>query len=93
MNPNPNPKAEIDVKTLLALRQESDAVQLITDRLRAKEMGPSDHIRTKHEVKTFVESGDAKAADELLKNVRERLAVKQTMTEQISQRQGQRMGP
>ena len=90
MNQNENP--QIDVPTLLALRQGSDAIQTITDRLRAKDMGPSDHIRTKHEVKLFVESGDAKAAEELLKNVRERLTAKQTVTEQISQRQGQRMG-
>jgi hypothetical protein len=90
---SPTPNTEIDVKTLLTLRQEHDAVQIITDRLRAKEMGPSDHIRTKHEVKAFVESGDLMVAEELVKNARERLAVKQTISEQISQRQGQRMGP
>ena len=90
MNQNENP--EVDVSTLLALRQGDDAVQTITDRLRAKDMGPSDHIRTKREVKLFVESGDARAAEELLKNVRERLTVKQTITEQITQRRGQRVG-
>jgi len=91
MNPNPSPKPEIDVKTLLALRQEPNAVQAITDRLRAREMGPSDHIRTKHEVKLFVESGDSKAAEELLKSVRERLSAKEAVIEQITLRQGQRM--
>ena len=90
---NPKESSEVTVETLLALRQEPDALRLITEKLRVKEMGPADHIRTKHEVKAFVESGDGKVAEELLKNVRERLAVKQTMTEQISQRQGQRMGP
>jgi len=54
MNPNPSP--EVTVETLLALRKENDAVRLITERLRVKEMGPADHIRTKHEVKAFVES-------------------------------------
>jgi hypothetical protein len=88
-----NDKSEIDVSTLLSLRQERDAAQIIADRLRVTEMGPSDHIRTKHEVKLFIESDDVKAAEELLKNVRERLAVKQIVTEQISQRQGQRMEP
>ena len=53
MNPNPSP--EVTVETLLVLRKENDAVQLITERLRVKEMGPADHIRTKHEVKAFVE--------------------------------------
>ena len=61
MNPKPSP--EITVETLLALRKENDAVRLITERLRVKEMGPADHIRTKHEVKAFVESmaGDREA--------------------------------
>ena len=55
MNPSLGPN--IDVKTLLALRREADAVRLITERLKVKEMGPADHIRTKHEVKAFIESG------------------------------------
>jgi hypothetical protein len=90
---NPTPNAEIDVKTLLALRQERDAVQVITDRLRAKEMGPSDHIRTKHEVKAFVESGDAKAAEALIKHARERTAANQAISNRMTetQQRGQRM--
>lgn len=64
---NPNESSETTVETLLALKQENEAVRLITERLRVKEMGPADHIRTKHEVKAFVESGDPKAARELLK--------------------------
>ena len=56
MNPSESP--EVTVQSLLALRKENDAVRLITERLRVKEMGPADHIRTKHEVKTFVTSGD-----------------------------------
>ncbi len=93
MNPNPNPKAEIDVKTLLELRQGPEPVQTITDRLQAATMGPADHIRTKHEVKLFVEAGDAKAAEALLKDVRERLAAKQAETVRIGQRQGQKHAP
>jgi 6-phosphogluconolactonase/glucosamine-6-phosphate isomerase/deaminase len=57
------PRAVIDAKTLLALRQEGDGAQSIAERLHVKEMGPADHIRTKHEVKTFVESGDTRAAE------------------------------
>ncbi len=37
MNPEKSP--EITVQTLLALRKEDDAVRLITERLRVKEMG------------------------------------------------------
>lgn len=62
MNPSESP--EVTVQALLALRKENDAVRLITERLRVKEMGPADHIRTKHEVKAFVESraGEHEAA-------------------------------
>ncbi len=70
MNPSSGP--DIDVKTLLALPRENDAVRLITERLKVKEMGPADHIRTKHEVKAFVESGNLTAAQALLKNAQTR---------------------
>jgi hypothetical protein len=89
MNPQKSP--EITVQTLLALRKEEDAVRLITERLRVKEMGPADHIRTKHEVKAFVESGDAGIAEELLKRTKERLIVQQTTTLKVSESRGQRI--
>ena len=88
---NPKDSSEITVQTLLALRQESDALRVITEKLRVKEMGPADHIRTKHEVKAFVESGDAKAADGLIKQAHERLTANQVLAQQLSQRHGQRM--
>jgi len=89
MNPQKSP--EITVQTLLALRKEEDAVRLITERLRVKEMGPADHIRTKHEVKAFVESGDAGVAEQLMKRTQERLIVQQTTALKVSERQGQRI--
>ena len=91
---NPKDSSEITVQTLLALRQESDALQIITERLRVKEMGPADHIRTKHEVKAFVESGDLKAAEALIKQASERTAAQQAITNRMSEQQqrGQRMG-
>lgn len=89
MNPQKSP--EITVQTLLALRKEDDAVRLITERLRVKEMGPADHIRTKHEVKAFVDTGDAKLAESLLKNSTERRAITQRVAETISQQRSQRM--
>lgn len=89
MNPSPGP--DIDVKTLLALRRENDAVRLITERLKVKEMGPADHIRTKHEVKEFVESGDTEVAETLLKRALERRQSYQTMNEKIVQGHSQRI--
>ena len=92
MNPQKSP--EITVQTLLALRKEEDAVRLITECLRVKEMGPADHIRTKHEVKAFVETGAALAAEALIKQARERVTSTQTVTDKMTQQQqrGQRMG-
>jgi hypothetical protein len=91
---NPKESSELSVQTLLALRQENDALRVITEKLRVKEMGPADHIRTKHEVKAFVESGDAKAAEALIKQARERIAATQTVTNKITetQKRGQQMG-
>jgi hypothetical protein len=91
---NPKESSEISVQTLLALRQESDALRVITEKLRVKEMGPSDHIRTKHEVKAFVETGDVKAAEALIKQASERTAAHQAVTNRMTEQQqrGQRMG-
>jgi len=91
MNPKESP--EITVKTLLALRQGSDALRAITENLRVKEMGPADHIRTKHEAKAFVESGDLTAAEALLKSAQARreLNQSQSITEKMTQQNTQRM--
>ena len=91
---NPKEISEITVKTLLALRQGSDALRVITEKLRVKEMGPADHIRTKHEAKAFVESGDLTAAEALLKSAQARreLNQSQSITEKMTQQNSQRMG-
>lgn len=88
---NPKDNTELNVQTLLALRQDNDALRVITEKLRVKEMGPSDHIRTKHEAKAFVESGDVKAAENLLKLAQERRAQHQAESIKQIQQQGQRM--
>ena len=90
---NPQKKPETTVQTLLALRKEEDAVRLITERLRVKEMGPADHIRTKHEVKVFVQSVDTAAAVKLLLSGRERVALNQAMSERIAITQSQKYRP
>lgn len=91
---NPKESSEVTVETLLALRQQPDALRLITEKLRVKEMGPADHIRTKHEVKGFVESGDATAAEVLINQARERVNATQVVTNRMTQQQrpGQRQG-
>lgn len=78
------------VDQLLTLRQDPDALRLITDLLKVKDMGPADHIRTKHEVKTFVESGDTAIAQTLIKENSARRSVTETATERLSQQRGQR---
>ena len=89
---NPDEILDPDAETLLALRSTTDAVRVITEHLKVKEMGPADHIRTKHEVKTFVETvGDARAAEELLKRARERREVNQSVTMRNTLQRGQRM--
>ncbi len=90
---NPKESSEISVQTLLALRQGNDALRVITEKLRVKEMGPADHIRTKHEVKAFVESGDISAAEALFKNaqVRRELNQSQSITRKLTQRHSERM--
>ncbi len=90
MNPSQSP--EISVQALLGLRREPDALRLITERLRVKEMGPADHIRTKHEVKAFVESGDATVAAALVRHAAERRTASQTLTVKATQQRGERMG-
>jgi hypothetical protein len=41
---NPKESSELSVQTLLALRQENDALRVIIEKLRVKEMGPADHV-------------------------------------------------
>ena len=65
----------------------------ITEKLRVKEMGPADHIRTKHEVKAWLEaSGDAREAEAIVIRARARRELHQTesVTRKLTQRQSQR---
>jgi len=91
---NPDEKLDSSAAALVALRGTPDAVRIITERLKVKEMGPADHIRTKHEVKAFVASGDLKAAEALLNSAQARreLNQKQSITMKMNQRRGQRIG-
>lgn len=88
---NSSDRSNLTVESLLALRSEPDATRIITEKLRVKDMGPADHIRTKHEVRAFVESGNATAADLLLKRASERRKVENTQAETIAQSHRQRL--
>jgi hypothetical protein len=84
-------RSNLTVETLLALRSEPYAVQLITEQLRVKDMGPADHIRTKHEVKSFVETGDRVAAEALLERSQQRHAQTQSLLQKAKVTQTQRL--
>ncbi len=91
---NPVDSSETTAQTLLDLRKENDALRLLTEKLRVKEMGPADHIRTKHEVKAFVDAGDLSMAKLLILQAQERATEQQRETIRLSERQkrGQQMG-
>jgi len=76
---------------IVSLRNDSDALRVITEKLRVKEMGPADHIRTKHEVKAFLSTGDLVEAERLLIRAQARRDLQQAYREEVAQRQGQRM--
>jgi len=82
---------ELTVQALLNLRTDPNAVRLISERLRVQTMGPADHIRTKHEVKAFVESGTSTTAEQLLTRTRERLKLNESTVQKLGERRGERI--
>jgi hypothetical protein len=85
---NPNDTSYPTPEDLLAWRVEEDPVRLISEKLKVKEMGPADHIRTKHEVKSFIESGERSVAEELVKRAQARRELAQSATVRQAQQQG-----
>lgn len=79
------------MQALMMLRTESDAVRVITERLKVEKMGPADHIRTKHEVKAFIASGDEAEANAIIARAAERRTVGQRLAQKIEQTRGQRI--
>ncbi len=93
---SPKKSSDFTAADLLASRGQPEALKAITEKLGVKEMGPADHIRTKHEVKAFLEAaGDAKEAEAIVSRARARRELWQTQTiaQNLTQRQqrGQRM--
>ena len=88
----PNENSDLTAANLIALRTQPDALKIITERLKVRQMGPADHIRTKHEVKAFIESnGDLKAAESIIERARVRRILHQTQSFTMAERQGRRM--
>jgi len=88
---NPNESLDLTAANLVALRNLPNALKIIADRLNVKEMGPADHIRTKHEVKAFIESsGDGKEAEAIIvrAHARRTLHRTQNVTMNVNERQG-----
>ena len=91
----PNENSEFTATNLIAFRTQPDALKIITERLKVKEMGPADHIRTKHEVKAFLESGgDMKEAEAIVRHAHTRRTQPETQnsTMKMTERPGQKMG-
>lgn len=94
MSPNETP--EFNAKAMLALREVPEALKVITARLNVKAMGPADHIRTKHEVKAWLETnGTLTEAEAIVKRAHARREIweTQSVTQKMTERQerGQRI--
>ena len=64
---SPNKNSDFTAADLVELRTQTDALKLITEKLRVTEMGPADHIT----VPTAVDTGPdvIRAADGLLRRI------------------------
>lgn len=90
---NAKDQSIVTSETLASLRVHPDAIRLISERLGVKEMGPADHIRTKHDVKAYVQSGDRQLAEELLKSAEVRRRQQQGATIKVAQKLGESRKP
>lgn len=94
MHPQEHP--EFSAADFAALREQPEALKVITERLLVKEMGPADHIRTKHEVKAWLETdGSPREAEAIVERARARRTLHHTqgVTQRMAERQqrGHRM--
>lgn len=73
--------SEFTAADLIAMKGQTEALKAITEKLGVQSMGPADHIRTKHEVKAFLEAaGDAKEAEAIVVRARARRELWQTQS-------------
>jgi hypothetical protein len=79
------PSQQVTPEQLMALRTGPDPLRSISELLQLKKMGPADHIRTKHEIKTFLETGGPNNAAELFRRSQCRLLGRATRAEHEKQ--------
>ena len=75
---------------MFALRDRPEALKTITDQLQVQAMGPADWIKTKHEVKAWLETaGSLKEAEAIIVRARARRDLQQTQSiaQDMAQRQ------
>ena len=89
---NPNAPVAVTAAALIELRQHPDAVKPISEKLQVKSMGPADHIRTKHELKAFVQAGDTALAEELIGNAKARVQAAHQQSQTKMQKQTETQG-
>lgn len=77
---NPNSDSGVSASQIIALRQQPDALQAITDLLQVRRMGPADHIRTKHEVKAWL---DEPTEQDVTQSLIERAGVRVRAQERV----------
>jgi hypothetical protein len=87
---SPNENSELSATAMVALRDAPEALKVITDRLRVQAMGPADWIKTKHEVKAWLDTaGNLAEAEAIIVRAHARRELQQTqnITRQMNERQ------
>lgn len=82
------PTSPVSIEELIQLSAQPEALARISDLLRVKQMGPADHIRTKHEIKEFVQAASSESASALIQCAASRIEAGITSRERMTQRRG-----
>ena len=91
---SPNENSDFTAANLVALRSQPDALKIITERLKVQQMGPADWIKTKHEMKAWLEAaGNLKEAEAIVTRAKARRELWQTqsVTQKMTERQERRL--
>ncbi len=81
---------ETTIAAITQLRSNPEALRLISEKLGVKRMGPADHIRTKHEIKAYLATGNSAEATALAQRASERRTEQETRT--VAARITERLG-
>jgi len=88
---DPKTNLEATIAAITQLPSNPEALRLISEKLGVKRMDPADHIRTKHEIKAYLATGDSAEAIALAQRASERRTEQETRTAmaKITERPGQ----